>query len=170
MLRPALVPVILVLAAAAAIAGAVGSSANTPAPGPRLRPTDFMLGAEPLRWKPGVPLGLSSPPSPRSAPGGRLSLSHVRTLPVESIFRPRTIELSRFDCALKGAGAGMRAGLFAGLLARELGAFDSGRVPWQWAGAAAAMGALFGGTIGSEDSRWNVEVRWDPEPFGGDRD
>lgn len=167
MFRRALVPMILALAAAAPIAEGTERESAPPPTGPRLRTDGFVLGAEPLRWRSGIPLGLSNPPPPAAAPEGRLSFSRVRTLPMESIFRPRAVELSRLDCALKGAGAGMRAGLFAGILARELGAFDSDRVPWHWAGAAAAAGALIGGTIGSQDSRWNLDVRWDPEPFGG---
>lgn len=72
----------------------------------------------------------------------------------------QTYELSRANCALKGLGAGATLGLWAGALANATNAWDE-RTSWYVAGAAAAAGALFGGTVGVSSEAWRTNYRWD---------
>lgn len=68
-------------------------------------------------------LGVRAPhffasPSPDTTAPATISLKTYRPLPMNDLFRPQRVELSRFDCVVKGVGAGMQMGLFAGLLAK----------------------------------------------------
>jgi hypothetical protein len=98
-----------------------------------------------------------------TAPGAGFSLHRFGRLPTTELYRPRLYRLSRFDCALRGAGAGMQLGFVLGSLADEFGAAPNDRFRWYLGAAAAATGAILGGTLGAEDSRWNVGVEWSPE-------
>jgi len=160
-----------ILVACVARAAEDRSGEETPRNGPCLRSERFFLGVEPIVWTSRPLLGKGAPvPAIPVLPEGRLSMRLTRIPPLEPIFQPRVTRLSRLDCAWKGAGAGMRLGLFAGLLAQELGAAGDERTPWVYAGAAAAAGALLGGTIGAGDSRWSAGIEWEPRSTGAGRD
>lgn len=73
----------------------------------------------------------------------------------------RSYELSRFDCALKGAGAGTTLGLCLAALANSNGMYHE-RTAWYVGGACAAVGAILGGTVGADNSAWNVGYEWEP--------
>ncbi len=78
-----------------------------------------------------------------------------------TMFGYRVYRASRYECALQGAGAGMTMGMAAGAFGMMSGAWDE-REAWYIAGAAAAMGAIFG-TAKSDDPEWNIRIRWDPD-------
>jgi len=73
----------------------------------------------------------------------------------------RLYRASAYEMALQGAGAGMTMGVAAGAFGMMTGAWDE-REAWYIAGAAAAAGAIFG-TVKSDDSAWNIRIRWDPD-------
>ncbi|MFN0150098.1 MAG: hypothetical protein ACKVU1_05200 [bacterium] len=70
------------------------------------------------------------------------------------------VELSRADCALKGFGGGASLGLWLGALAMTTNMWDE-RTSWYVGGAAAAAGALLGGTIGVESDAWRTNYDWE---------
>ena len=72
----------------------------------------------------------------------------------------RSYEMSRGDCTLKGLGAGASLGLWLGALAMTTDAWDE-RTSWYMAGAAAAAGAVLGGTIGVSSEAWRTNYKWD---------
>lgn len=72
-----------------------------------------------------------------------------------------TYRAPAYQCALRGAGAGMSLGMAAGAFGMMTGAWDERRA-WYVAGAAAAAGALLG-TVKSDDPEWNIRIRWDPD-------
>jgi hypothetical protein len=73
----------------------------------------------------------------------------------------RVYRASTYEMALQGAGAGMTMGMATGAFGMMTGAWDE-REAWYIAGAAAAMGAIFG-TVKSDDPEWNIRIRWDPD-------
>jgi hypothetical protein len=68
--------------------------------------------------------------------------------------------LSRMQCAIKGAGAGVTAGFMAGALGEMAGAWDE-KSSFYIAGAMAVFGALYGGGVKSDDDGWNLQIRLD---------
>lgn len=92
-------------------------------------------------------------------PPSVLSLSSTRGILPEPIYGPRIYRLSRFESSLKGAGTGARLGLFLGAIANSVGGRND-PMTFYMMGAGAAAGALFGGTLGAEHSRWSVGVDW----------
>ena len=78
-----------------------------------------------------------------------------------TMFGYEVYRASTYECALRGAGAGMSMGVAAGAFGMMTGAWDE-REAWYIAGAAAAVGAIFG-TAKSDDPEWNIRVRWDPD-------
>jgi hypothetical protein len=80
----------------------------------------------------------------------------------ERFYGLRRVELSRFDYAMNGAGAGATLGMFVGGMASGLGLWDE-RTSWYLAGAATALGAILGGTTGvPDDPGARVRFRWEP--------
>lgn len=73
----------------------------------------------------------------------------------------RVYKASPYECTLRGMGAGMTVGMAAGAFGMMTGAWDERRA-WYVAGAAAAMGAIFG-RVKSDDPEWNIRIRWDPD-------
>ena len=73
----------------------------------------------------------------------------------------RVYKASTLECTLKGMGAGMTAGMAAGAFGMMTGAWNE-RQAWYVAGAAAAVGALFG-RAKSDDPEWNIKIKWDPD-------
>lgn len=132
-----------------------------PGIGPRLQATNLFGSAttQPLRYS----LSISNPDNTRNSDlstTAAFSLNRYGTFPTSQLYRPRLYKLSRFQCAMKGAGAGTSLGLFAGALARNFNGNWNMNNSWHMAGAAAAAGALLGGTLGAENSKWNVGVDW----------
>lgn len=78
-----------------------------------------------------------------------------------TMFGYEVYKASRYECALQGAGAGMTLGMASGAFGMMTGAWDERRA-WYIAGAAAAVGAIFG-TVKSDDPEWNIRIRWDPD-------
>ncbi len=105
-------------------------------------------------------------------PGFRMSRTGSRVLPhpdfasprpvsVALLMRPRTMELSRFACAIYGAdqAAGTAAALGgAGLVAGVWGEKTTGYLM----GAGAILGAIWGGTAGAGDSKFRIRVEAGP--------
>lgn len=73
----------------------------------------------------------------------------------------RVYRASPYECTLRGMGAGMTVGMAAGAFGMMTGAWDERRA-WYVAGAAAAVGALFG-RAKADDPEWNIRIRWDPD-------
>jgi hypothetical protein len=74
----------------------------------------------------------------------------------------RRVEMTRFDYALRGAGTGATMAMFAGAMANSAGIWDE-RTSWYVVGAASALGAIFGGTIGTpDDPEARIHIRIDP--------
>lgn len=160
-------------AASGAAAGARAITIATPATRPSLAATMD------LRFRAATP---SSTPRPALGGPPRLSLRSVPRLdafpqtpdilsatPSLSLFRTnwavgpagaRRVELSRADCALKGFGGGASLGLWLGALAMTTNMWDE-RTSWYVGGAAAAAGALLGGTIGVESAAWRTHYDWE---------
>jgi len=131
---------------------------------------------------PGTPSAPTAPGALAVA-GPRLSLLSIPTLaafpqtpdvlsttPSLSLYRSswvttgpagmRRVELSRADCALKGFGGGASLGLWLGALAMTTNMWDE-RTSWYVGGAAAAAGALLGGTIGVNNAAWRTNYDWE---------
>jgi len=83
--------------------------------------------------------------SPQVTVGAGFSLNRFGGLPVIDLYRPRLYKISRFQSALRGAGAGMNLGFVLGGLAHELGATGNEDFRWYLGAAAAATGAILGG-------------------------
>ncbi len=131
--------------------------------GPRLRVPLLFYREAPGKGGLSATMLVVPPPPPPAMPGreGALSLmmsSRARELP--GLFGPKKVKLSRYDSALKGAGAGMKLGWVAGCLANNANLWGE-KTTWYLAGAAAAAGALFGGTVGADNPSWNVGFEWD---------
>jgi hypothetical protein len=92
-----------------------------------------------------------------SDPGGNDYLA-ART---DRLYGIERYEVSRMAVALEAAEFGASAALFAGALAETFGLWDED-VSWKLIGAAAAAGALWGGTVRAEDPKWRVRYRWEP--------
>ena len=75
-------------------------------------------------------------------------------------------KLSRYDCALQGMGMGMKIGMIGAALGMTLGDWDESTGLYI-AGAAALLGALWGGTIKADDPKWNIQIRWEPPDDDG---
>lgn len=73
----------------------------------------------------------------------------------------RVYRASPYEMALRGAGAGMTMGAMAGAMGMMTDAWDEDEA-WYVAGAAAALGAIFG-ISKSDDPEWNIRIRWDPD-------
>jgi len=160
-------------AANGAAAGTRALTVATPATRPSLATTMD------LRFRAATP---SSTPRPALGGPPRLSLRSVPSLdafpqtpdvltatPSLSLFRTnwaaapagaRRVELSRADCALKGFGRGASLGLWLGALAMTTNMWDE-RTSWYVGGAAAAAGALLGGTLGVESDAWRTRYDWE---------
>ena len=92
-----------------------------------------------------------------------------RPVPVSLLLRPKTIELSRFACAIYGAdlGAGTASALGGvGLVSGLWGEKTTGYLM----GAGAILGALWGGTAGASEDRFRIRIGVDPaDPGAGQR-
>ncbi len=157
---------LLLLVPRPALAGADSSAVERRADaamGPRLEAPTFHSRSALEQWR----LRFIAPDTTDSRPvvasgTAAFSLNRFGGVPVADLYRPRLYKLSRFQCALRGAGAGMNLGFFLGSLAHEFGAAPNDRWRWYLGAAAAATGAVFGGTLGADDSRWNVGIDWGP--------
>lgn len=92
---------------------------------------------------------------------GHPDLASPRPVSVALLMKPRTMELSRFACAIYGAdqAAGTAAALGgAGLVAGVWGEKTTGYLM----GAGAILGAIWGGTAGADDSRFRIRVEAGP--------
>jgi len=69
-------------------------------------------------------------------------------------------ELPRFECVLGGADIGLTCGLIAGAAGMTSGAWDE-PTAWYIAGAAAMLGAIFGGKVMADDPQFRVRLRWE---------
>jgi hypothetical protein len=69
-------------------------------------------------------------------------------------------ELSKFECAMSGAGMGLTYGLFLGAAGMTFAGMDE-KAAWYVAGAAALSGALFGASK-ADDPAFRVRLRWEP--------
>jgi hypothetical protein len=78
----------------------------------------------------------------------------------ERFYGWKTYELSHYECVLGGADMGMTFGLIAGAAGMSTGAWDE-RTAWYVAGAAAALGAIFGSKVLSNDPQFRVRLRWE---------
>jgi hypothetical protein len=178
---------ILLVAAAPAAGEADSAAASAPsAPTPESSPHSASPGS------PGsFPLGLSiralsyaaaySPPRAPDAPGAlRPGARPLRTgedggllyttftapppppSPFRGLLRPQAYELSRTESTFKGASAGMTAAMFVGALSETYDWWDDGKNAWL-VGGAAALGALYGGSLGHGSDSWRIETRLAPE-------
>jgi hypothetical protein len=121
----------------------------------------FRAASLPAASPRGVRLSLLA--MPRAAPPAALESSGTARLGLAGSSLGavrRAYELSRFDCAAKGFGAGASLGLWLGALAKTTSAWDE-PTSWYVAGAAAAAGTLLGGTIGIESEAWRTRYDWD---------
>jgi hypothetical protein len=158
--------VLVLLAPVTAPAVADSSAAGPPAAsetGPRLLAPAFRSRTALEQWR----FRFIAPDTTGRGPvvtseAAAFSLNRFGDAPVVDLYRPGSYRLSRFECALRGAGAGMNFGFLLGSLAQEFGAAPNDRFRWYLGAAAAATGAIFGGTLGAEDSRWNVGIDWGP--------
>jgi len=69
-------------------------------------------------------------------------------------------ELPRFECVVAGADMGLTCGLIAGAAGMTSGAWDE-PTAWYIAGAAAMLGAIFGGKVMANDPQFRVRLRWE---------
>ena len=97
----------------------------------------------------------------RKQPATSLSFYSRPDFNTQMLLRYEIYRASVYECALRGAGAGMSIGMAAGAFGMMTGAWDERRA-WTIAGAAAAVGALFG-TAKSDDPKWSIRVRLDPD-------
>ena len=77
----------------------------------------------------------------------------------EQIYGLGRHELTRLDLAMEGAGKGATLGLFMGAVANTKGKWDE-RASWYLVGAATAIGAILGGTVGANEPEKRVRYRW----------
>jgi hypothetical protein len=71
------------------------------------------------------------------------------------------VKLSRFDCALQSADMAATLGLFLGAVGTTSGAWDEDSA-WYLMGAAAAVGAILGASVGANDPKSRVRLRMEP--------
>jgi hypothetical protein len=76
-------------------------------------------------------------------------------------YQLKKYELSRLQCAFRGADMGANYGLFLGALGSTAGLWDE-KSSFFIMGAMSLLGAIFGGTIGADDPGWSVRVEWEP--------
>ena len=69
-------------------------------------------------------------------------------------------ERPRFECVVAGADMGLTCGLIAGAAGMTSGAWDE-PTAWYIAGAAAMLGAIFGGKVMANDPQFRVRLRWE---------
>jgi hypothetical protein len=104
--------------------------------------------------------GLDALSDPFSLNTARPLTSYLATS-ADRFYGFRRYKLSRFDCALQGAGLGMKIGMIGAALGSTFGNLDED-TGWYIAGAAALLGAIWGGTVKAEDPEWNIQIRWEP--------
>ena len=93
----------------------------------------------------------------------RPSLADSLRLPASPFaLRPRTMELSRFGCAMYGADLGAATALNLGGLGSLLG-WWSEETAFYMMGAGAALGAIWGGTLGNENSKFRIRIDARPD-------
>ena len=80
----------------------------------------------------------------------------------ESLNGIRHVELSHVESTWKGATVAARSTLFLSAVAQNYGWWDGKTSAWV-AGGAAALGALYGGTLGYEKESWRIEARFEEE-------
>ena len=160
MIRSSLLPFVLIVLIAASAVGDE-TSPLPPGIGPRLQAKNLFTpaAAQPFRYYLSIPNPDDSD-NTTSPTTSAFSLNRYGDFPVSQLYRPHLYQLSRFQCAMKGVGAGAGLGLFAGALAQNFNGNWNMKDSWHMAGAAAAAGALLGGTIGANNSNWNVGVDW----------
>lgn len=83
--------------------------------------------------------------------------------PIRGLLHPTPFELNHMESTLKGVRAGATAAMFLGALSNTYGWWDE-KDNWWLVGGAAAMGALYGGTLGHGSASWRIETRWVDEP------
>lgn len=69
-------------------------------------------------------------------------------------------ELTRMESVLYGADRAAMVGLFAAAVGQFAGLWDE-RTSLYMTGAAAALGAAWGGTLGHGDDDWRIRFRWE---------
>lgn len=70
-------------------------------------------------------------------------------------------EVSRARVALEAAEMGASLALFASALGTTFGVWDED-TSWYVVGAAAAAGALWGGTALADEPKWRIRYKWEP--------
>ena len=146
----------------------ISSYADTQTPsetvtGPRLRVPALFYKPPPGSQLPPPPLPGVAQPSAEGEDSRAFSMStRSHRLMLDQLYGPKVEVLSRYQSALKGAGLGMKLGWIAGCLANQTHIWDD-RTSWYVAGAAAAAGALMGGTSWADNPSWNIRVEWDEE-------
>jgi hypothetical protein len=78
--------------------------------------------------------------------------------PIRGLLRPTPFELSQTQSTLKGVRAGATAAMFLGAVSNTYGLWDT-KKNWWLVGGAAALGGLYGGTLGHDNVSWRVETR-----------
>ena len=79
----------------------------------------------------------------------------------ERLLGYETYRATPSQCAWMGAAAGMTAGGAVGAFGMMTGAWGEDET-WAIAGAAAALGAIYGGLFKADDPDWNLHIRWEP--------
>jgi hypothetical protein len=79
----------------------------------------------------------------------------------DRLYGLKCYEVSPMAVALESAEFGASMALFASALAETFGVWDE-KASWKLIGAAAAAGALLGGTVLADDPKWRVRYRWEP--------
>jgi hypothetical protein len=96
----------------------------------------------------------------------RLGLTFNAPRPSESLqlggVPLRPVELSRAETSLKGLHLGATSAMFLGALNASYGMWGEEK-SWWLIGGAAALGALYGGTLGYENDSFRVEARWEED-------
>jgi hypothetical protein len=118
-----------------------------------------------------APLGDSVPSTRRFEENTARPLSTYLSVNATRLCGYEWREMSRFECAIEGVDVGLTCGLVAGAAGMMSGAWDE-PTAWYIAGAAAMVGALFGGTVKADDPRFRVRLRWEPserDPWGRSR-
>jgi hypothetical protein len=148
---------------AATVPSLADSSADreTAPEGPRLR-VPALFYSPPLDAKPLLGREPGPAPPPADEPRAFSLMAQSRSSLFDRIYGPDVVVLSRSESALKGAGLGMKAGWVAACLARQTGMWND-RTSWYMAGAAAAAGAILGGTAWADNPSWNIRVEWDDD-------
>lgn len=111
-------------------------------------PSRFSLSA--IHRPPPSPLFVRPEQERRGFPDWAAISTTLRPEPRESLFGPRRVKLSRFDYALQGAGAGAGGAMLISAMAGYAGLWNEDTA-WYAIGAAAGIGALLGGSVGTPD-------------------